>query len=481
MLTGQLTGASSQDAADSVHIWDTSRQAFTNAYKAAGTGDPARDGAWFTDFNTWTPAEFTFGPGSAVWLQNAQSQPQNVYLTGQVVSTATNETTLVQGLSLFGYPFTGTRRLNATRLAADGAHGATTPEAADRVAAVTGSDQPWLLDDPASADHRKWLDLTAVPTDFDLLCGAGYWYWRVPSEPLHWMEPRPYEAPFATNIWPRIVSVTPAPAAHTVTLTIATVITNAAGGVIDIYSQDLAPGATFDPWTWRPARLALPVAAGLSTNFWTDDGTQTGGSPADVYGRVYLVVDASCDSDGDNLPDLREGLLYGTDPLNPDTDGDGTDDGAEVTAGFNPLVPDLTGLSLQGMRLWLKGASLGLAPGAAVDVWPDVRAGGPILFQPEADCAPRIIATAPGGKPAVAFDGEDDYLGGPLGPVAEPLTLLAVVRFDLIHQPAGDYDYIFRMGQGGVAGQHLSLSRGNIDDTTPDACPNDQLMRLKYL
>jgi len=42
------------------------------------------------------------------------------------------------------------------------------------------------------------------------------------------------------------------------------------------------------------------------------------------------------DSDQDGLTDQEEQAL-GTDPHNPDTDGDGYLDGAEVKAGYNPL------------------------------------------------------------------------------------------------------------------------------------------------
>ncbi len=45
------------------------------------------------------------------------------------------------------------------------------------------------------------------------------------------------------------------------------------------------------------------------------------------------------DSDNDNLRDYEEKNIYHTDPLNPDTDGDGYADGAEVKAGYNPLGP----------------------------------------------------------------------------------------------------------------------------------------------
>ena len=45
---------------------------------------------------------------------------------------------------------------------------------------------------------------------------------------------------------------------------------------------------------------------------------------------------AALDSDNDGLTDAEE-KIYGTDPHNPDTDGDGYLDGAEVKAGYNPL------------------------------------------------------------------------------------------------------------------------------------------------
>jgi hypothetical protein len=49
------------------------------------------------------------------------------------------------------------------------------------------------------------------------------------------------------------------------------------------------------------------------------------------------------DSDGDGLTDVREDEL-GTDPLKPDTDGDGLDDGTEVNVtGTDPLNPDTDG------------------------------------------------------------------------------------------------------------------------------------------
>jgi hypothetical protein len=45
---------------------------------------------------------------------------------------------------------------------------------------------------------------------------------------------------------------------------------------------------------------------------------------------------SSLDADKDGLTDSSE-RIYGTDPKNPDTDGDGHLDGDEVKNGFNPL------------------------------------------------------------------------------------------------------------------------------------------------
>ncbi len=44
------------------------------------------------------------------------------------------------------------------------------------------------------------------------------------------------------------------------------------------------------------------------------------------------------DFDNDGLPDEIE-TIYGTDPNNPDTDGDGYTDGEEIASGYDPLIP----------------------------------------------------------------------------------------------------------------------------------------------
>ncbi|MDP2789934.1 MAG: hypothetical protein Q8O51_02290 [bacterium] len=46
--------------------------------------------------------------------------------------------------------------------------------------------------------------------------------------------------------------------------------------------------------------------------------------------------DTVADTDGDALSDYDEVKVYKTNPLKPDTDGDGNPDGAEVKKGYNP-------------------------------------------------------------------------------------------------------------------------------------------------
>jgi len=84
-------------------------------------------------------------------------------------------------------------------------------------------------------------------------------------------------------------------------------------------ASGLLPNTTY--W-WR---VRATNAAGDST--WSKRSfTTAGGSPGDT--------------DGDGLSDVDETGTYGTDPNNPDTDGDVVNDGDEVSNGTNPYGPN---------------------------------------------------------------------------------------------------------------------------------------------
>ena len=76
------------------------------------------------------------------------------------------------------------------------------------------------------------------------------------------------------------------------------------------------------------ARVDTIVSAGLSGSI------EFGGRPPVL------------DSDDDGLSDEREMGRFGTDAMNPDTDGDGLGDGLEVTTSTDPLNPDTDGDAL---------------------------------------------------------------------------------------------------------------------------------------
>jgi hypothetical protein len=63
-----------------------------------------------------------------------------------------------------------------------------------------------------------------------------------------------------------------------------------------------------------------------------------------VLERAQTTTDETrIDSDHDGISDYDEKYIYGTDPHNPDTDGDGYSDGSEILGGFDPKNPDLRG------------------------------------------------------------------------------------------------------------------------------------------
>ncbi len=87
--------------------------------------------------------------------------------------------------------------------------------------------------------------------------------------------------------------------------------------------------------------LIFVVLSVASTIFFTKIGINDGLTDLQnvelLVGRNTDTIRKSGDADEDGLADWQE-ELWKTDPSNPDTDGDGTDDGAEIAADRDPSV-----------------------------------------------------------------------------------------------------------------------------------------------
>lgn len=102
------------------------------------------------------------------------------------------------------------------------------------------------------------------------------------------------------------------------------------------FVQESRPGGELKEWNWLPvmragngAEISLPIDRSGSRKFFrlqfTDQPVPDG-----------QTVETA-DFDGDGLSNLAEVSVHSTDPLNPDSDGDGLPDGWEIAHGINPL------------------------------------------------------------------------------------------------------------------------------------------------
>ncbi len=337
VLAGQLTGGASESQADKILKWDTVSQSYAGAFKADGTGDPAKDGKWFSDSGSWQRSALTLAPGEGFWIVNRGSATKSVFVSGEVVADESRAVTLAPGLNLFAYPYTAAMALNSTRMAASGAYGDRKSTLSDTINDPDAGDTQWLKKSGKSASSAVWCELSGAVSSRKMPMGEGFWYRRRAPSSYAWTERRPYAYPFGVfAAAPRIAAVQANASGAVVTLDTAAFPV----GSVDVYFKDVGvevvPSLTNG---WQLAVAGLPVQ-GRATVLWTDNAT-TGRPPvAAVRTRLYLAARGDADADADGLADARESLVTGTNPALADTDGDGYSDGWEVEHGTNPLVKD---------------------------------------------------------------------------------------------------------------------------------------------
>lgn len=93
----------------------------------------------------------------------------------------------------------------------------------------------------------------------------------------------------------------------------------------------------FQDSTLQPRTYPVSLSGTHTLEFIIFDG---GGLAGGMYRLETNTGTVFADTDNDGLTDPQE-HLHGTDRNNPDSDGDGVNDGDEVAAGTNPLVSDV--------------------------------------------------------------------------------------------------------------------------------------------
>lgn len=170
--------------------------------------------------------------------------------------------------------------------------------------------------------------------------------------------------------------------------------------------------------------------------------------------KVHMTDPLNPDTDGDGLSDGDEVNVYGTDPLNPDTDGDGFGDFQEVVHGSDPLDPASVPTADRGPIVHLTTEDKELGP---LDVWPNRGALGGNFVSAPAIAEVRSVQ----GNPGVSLNGSSNFYTGPAAPGFITGNSDRTVEAWIMNPAAADEETIFSWGRrGGPAGSNTSFNHG---------------------
>ncbi|MCX6022975.1 MAG: hypothetical protein NTZ05_14845 [Chloroflexi bacterium] len=170
-------------------------------------------------------------------------------------------------------------------------------------------------------------------------------------------------------------------------------------------------------------------------------------------------------------PPLEAGTVYFW-RVRPRVQGDGTPADWSQTWSFTvagtPAAPPPSGpapephafqpTDIAGSVLWLAADRLtGLTPGAPVISWADLSGYGNTMTQSWVDARPTWQANAIGGKPAVRFDGKNDFLLVPHNATLMPahFSIFVVTR---LFSSTDDHVLVSKEAEG-TAGYSLAISK----------------------
>ena len=193
-----------------------------------------------------------------------------------------------------------------------------------------------------SADYlwHPWTNWNGAVEDRLVEAGQSFWYEAQTS--FLWSAERPYTNVFPEDFLatPRVLDMYRLQTQAVVGLDIWT--TGDTGETLDILYQDVAWTGRFESFGWELAATDIDTA-GETLVTWLDFGSAERSAVPDAEMRFYLIGRADIDADADGLPDAREMFVYQTDPNLEDTDGDGLNDGDEISFGTSPNFFDLFG------------------------------------------------------------------------------------------------------------------------------------------
>jgi len=194
------------------------------------------------------------------------------------------------------------------------------------------------------------------------------------------------------------------------------------------------------------------------------DGIQDGAEVnRTINGQPAATDPLKTDTDGDGLSDKVEsgtGVFVGvndtgSDPLNVDTDGDGFNDLQEALAGSDPNKASSTPDPNRPAFVNLDATVLSPGP---LNTWTNLGALGGVFTPPPNGVA--IVQSMQGVK-GLTLDGLSNYYTGPAAPASVTGNNSATIEAWILNPAAADEETIFAWGRrGGPDGSNTSFNHG---------------------